>query len=283
MSDVDLTHASMIDKWILRRFNEVLENVTANMEKYEYALVGNELYSFVWDDFCSWYIELSKAGLFSDDETTRHASVSTLVTVLSGILRMLHPFMPFVTEEIYLAIPHDYESINLEVWPSKVEVAMSDAEMTSIRQLLTMIEAVRGIKADYQLKPSFEIDVIIKDDKGKIVEGNAAIQAILAKMCHATWVSIDSDEEMLTRTILNGTLSVPLASIVNVEEEIEKLTKELERLRKEIARGEGMLSNEKFVSKAPQAKVEAEKEKLEAYKAQYALSEKQLEVYKNKK
>ena len=102
-------------------------------------------------------------------------------------------------------------------------------------------------------------------------------------MCHATWVSIDSDEEMLTRTILNGTLSVPLASIVNVEEEIEKLTKELERLRKEIARGEGMLSNEKFVSKAPQAKVEAEKEKLEAYKAQYALSEKQLEVYKNKK
>ena len=81
MSDVDLTHASMIDKWILRRFNEVLENVTANMEKYEYALVGNELYSFVWDDFCSWYIELSKAGLFSDDETTRHASVSTLVTV----------------------------------------------------------------------------------------------------------------------------------------------------------------------------------------------------------
>lgn len=283
MSDVDLTHASMIDKWILRRFNEVLENVTANMEKYEYALVGNELYSFVWDDFCSWYIELSKAGLFSDDETTRHASVSTLVTVLSGILRMLHPFMPFVTEEIYLAIPHDYESINLEVWPSKVEVAMSDAEMTSIRQLLTMIEAVRGIKADYQLKPSFEIDVIIKDDKGKIVEGNAAIQAILAKMCHATWVSIDSDEEMLTRTILNGTLSVPLASIVNVEEEIEKLTKELERLRKEVARGEGMLSNEKFVSKAPQAKVEAEKEKLEAYKAQYALSEKQLEVYKNKK
>lgn len=283
MSDVDLTHASMIDKWILRRFNEVLENVTANMEKYEYALVGNELYSFVWDDFCSWYIELSKAGLFSDDETTRHASVSTLVTVLSGILRMLHPFMPFVTEEIYLAIPHDYESINLEVWPSKVEVEMSDAEMTSIRQLLTMIEAVRGIKADYQLKPSFEIDVIIKDDKGKIVEGNVAIQAILAKMCHATWVSMDSDEEMLTRTILNGTLSVPLASIVNVEEEIEKLTKELERLRKEIARGEGMLSNEKFVSKAPQAKVEAEKEKLEAYKAQYALSEKQLEVYKNKK
>ena len=102
-------------------------------------------------------------------------------------------------------------------------------------------------------------------------------------MCHATWVSMDSDEEMLTRTILNGTLSVPLASIVNVEEEIEKLTKELERLRKEIARGEGMLSNEKFVAKAPQAKVAAEKEKLEAYKAQYALSEKQLEAYKNKK
>ena len=110
VSDIDLSNASMIDKWILKRFNEVLENVTANMEKYEYALVGNELYSFIWDDFCSWYIELSKAGLSSDDETLRRATQSTLVTVLSGIVRMLHPFMPFVTEEIYLAIPHTQES-----------------------------------------------------------------------------------------------------------------------------------------------------------------------------
>ena len=112
IEDIDLTNVSMIDKWILKRFNEVLQSVTANMEKYEYALVGNELYSFIWDDFCSWYIELSKAGLQSEDETVRKAAQSTLVTVLSGIVRMLHPFMPFVTEEIYLAIPHTKESIN---------------------------------------------------------------------------------------------------------------------------------------------------------------------------
>lgn len=282
-ADIDLTHASMIDKWILRRFNEVLESVSANMDKYEYALVGNELYSFVWDDFCSWYIELSKAGLMSDDEVTRTAAKSTLVTVLSGILRMLHPFMPFVTEEIYLAIPHDKESINLESWPTAIDVDMHDEEMTSIRQLITMIEAVRSIRADYNLKPSFDIDVLISDEDGNIIKTDDKINAILQKMCHATWISQESDEEMMTRTILNGTLSVVMASIINIDEEIEKLEKELQRLGKEISRGEGMLSNQNFIAKAPQAKVDAEKEKLEGYRAQYALNEKQLEAYRNKK
>ena len=115
----------MIDKWILKRFNEVLENVTENMEKYEFALVGNELYNFVWDDFCSWYIELSKAGLQSADATVVTAARSTLVIVLRGIVRMLHPFMPFVTEEIYQAIPHLEESICISKYPTvKKDIAI---------------------------------------------------------------------------------------------------------------------------------------------------------------
>ena len=195
VSDIDLSNASMIDKWILKRFNEVLESVTTNMEKYEYALVGNELYSFIWDDFCSWYIELSKAGLSSDDDTVRKAAQSTLVTVLSGIVRMLQPFMPFVTEEIYLSIPHTEESIDLEVWPCAVEVAMSDEEMTAIRQLITMIEAVRSLRVDYNLKPSMDIDVIIRDEHGTALSSAAYINAILQKMCHATWIDADEQNE----------------------------------------------------------------------------------------
>ncbi|MEG0528625.1 MAG: class I tRNA ligase family protein, partial [Longicatena sp.] len=282
VKDIDLSNVSMIDKWILRRFNEVLASVSANMDKYEYALVGNELYSFVWDDFCSWYIELSKAGLMSDDVVTQMASKSTLVSVLSGILRMLHPFMPFVSEEIYQAIPHEMESINLDCWPTSIPVDLSDEEMTSIKQLITMIEAVRSIKADYNLKPSFDIDVIIKNEHGDILPSDTKINAILQKMCHASWVSEDREEEMMVRSILNGTLSVPLASIINVEEEIEKLTKELSKLQGEIKRGEGMLANPNFTNKAPEAKVNAEKEKLEGYKSQYTIVEKQLEDMKKK-
>lgn len=282
VSDLDLTHASMIDKWILKRFNEVLESVTANMEKYEYALVGNELYSFVWDDFCSWYIELSKSGLQSDDAEAVMAAKSTLVTVLSGIVRMLHPFMPFVTEEIYLALPHTKDSINLESWPQSIAVAMREDEMTAVKQLITMIEAVRSLRVDYNLKPSMDIEVIIKDETDAVMTADPYINAILQKMCHATWIMNESDQEMAIRPILNGTLCVPLAAIINVEEEIAKLSKELKRLAGEIKRGEGMLSNPNFVNKAPEAKVNAEKEKLEGYRSQYAIVEKQLEEMKKK-
>ena len=282
LEEVDLSNVSIIDKWILTRFNEVLENVTNNMDKYEFALVGNELYSFIWDDFCSWYIELSKAGLQSGDGKAVTAAKSTLITVLSGIIRMLEPFMPFVSEEIYLSMPHALDSINKEAWPEKVDIHMSEDEMTSVKQLITMIEAVRAIKVDYNLKPSMDINVIIKDEKETMITPDEKINAILQKMCHASWTAQESSEEMVTRPILNGTLSVPLASIINVEEEIEKLSKELKRLTGEIKRGEGMLSNPNFVNKAPEAKVNAEKEKLEGYKSQYAIVEKQLEEMKKK-
>ena len=282
LEEVDLSNVSIIDKWILTRFNEVLENVTSNMDKYEFALVGNELYSFIWDDFCSWYIELSKAGLQSDDTKAVTAAKSTLITVLSGIIRMLEPFMPFVSEEIYLSMPHALDSINMETWPEKANINMSENEMTSVKQLITMIEAVRAIKVDYNLKPSMDIHVIIKDEKETMITPDEKINAILQKMCHASWAAQESSEEMVTRPILNGTLSVPLASIINVEEEIEKLSKELKRLTGEIKRGEGMLSNPNFVNKAPEAKVNAEKEKLEGYKSQYAIVEKQLEEMKKK-
>lgn len=269
---LDLSNVSMIDKWILKRLNETIESVSTNMDKYEFALVGNELTSFVWDDFCSWYIELCKANLNSDDHAVKHAAVSTLVTVLSAIVRLLHPFMPFVTEEIYQSIPHRFESINLEAWPKLVNLTMSDEEMSSVNELITMIQAVREIKTAYNLKPSADVNIIIKAADGTLRPCDEKINAILNKMCHANWISEDSSEEVVTRTILNGTLSILLSDVINVEEEIAKCEKEIERLNKEIARGEGMLANPNFTNKAPEAKVNAEREKLEGYRQQLTLN-----------
>ncbi len=282
VKNINLSHASMIDKWIIDRFNHVLANVTANMEKYEFALVGNELYSFVWDDFCSWYIELSKASLQGDDKQAITATRSTLVAVLRGILCMLHPFMPFVSEEIYLSLPHDEESINLAKWPQHLDIAIDAKEASAVAQLITMIEAVREIKTAYQIKPSADISVIICDEKDEVRPVDENIDAILQKMCHAHWCETSQDEEMVVRAIRGGTLKVAAASIVDVEAEIAKLSKEVKRLAGEIKRSEGMLNNPGFVNKAPADKVQAEKEKLEAYRQQYEITSNQLKAYQKK-
>ena len=272
LEDIDLTNASITDKWIMDRFNTTLKNVTANMDRFEFALVGNELYNFVWDDFCSWYIELSKAALNGTDETAKKACVSTLVTILRGIVRILHPFMPFVTEEIYGILPREYASINLETWPAHIDVNMTTSEAEQVSQLITMIQAVREIKTQYNLKPSAEVDVIIKDTDGNLVPCNNEINAILMRMCKANWLSEKAEGETVSRTILKGTLEILLADIINTEEEIAKCEKELAKLTGEIKRCEGMLANPNFVNKAPEAKVNAEKEKLANYKEQYELT-----------
>lgn len=277
----DLSDISMIDKWIIKRLNTVIDNVTNNMNKYEFALVGNELYSFIWNDFCSWYIEFSKAGLNGSD--TRKASQATLYYVLKSIIVLIHPFMPFVSEEIYLSLFNDKESINLETWPTVYSVEFSNEEVDEVSNMISMIEAVREIKVSYNLKPSFDIDVIIKDNNSEIVNRNESIAAILMKMCHANWINEeDSNEEMVVRAIYIGSLGVPLSKIINVEEELAKLSNELNKLTQEIKRAESMLSNEKFTSKAPKEKVEQEKEKLDNYKNQYYTVEKRIKELESK-
>lgn len=265
--DVDLSSLSVADAWIINKLNETIEHVTANMEKYEFALVGNELYSFVWDDFCSWYVEMSKSELNGDDETAKKAAQSVLYTVLNAIVRLLHPFMPFVTDEIYQTLPHRYESSCQESWPTKIEhVASSD--LASMDRLISAISKIREVKNINDLKPNAPLHVMLKDLDGNILPAEEALAAIMQKMAKAEW--IDTLEGDLTvETIQGGSLYIPSGELSDPEEEKKKLNAEKERLEQELARSKGILSNKNFLDKAPADKVASEKEKQAAYEKQY--------------
>ena len=276
--DCDLSSLSIYDAWILNKLNRTVEHVTENMEKYEFALVGNELYSFVWDDFCSWYVEISKSSLNSDDEKARKATQSTLYVCLNEIVRLLHPFMPFVTEQIYLTLPHAQESINLETWPKAIS-DLPESDLESMERIISAIQKIREVKNANDLKPSAPIHVMLKDLNGNIIPVDAGLSAILAKMAKAEWK--DSLEGDLTvETIYSGSLYIPGSELSNPEEEMKKLNAEKERLESEIKRSNGILGNPGFLKNAPEAKVADERRKLDAYQKQYQVIIDRLNVLK---
>ena len=267
--DVDLSHLSEADAWILARLNTVLDHLNENMEKYEFALVGNELYSFVWDDFCSWYIEMSKASLQSSDEEVRKAAKSTLFVMLNAIVRLLHPFMPFVTEEIYLALPHEKESICLETWPEKV-TGVPMGHIAEMDRVVSVISKLRELKNDNGLKPSRRLSFILKDLDGNVIPVEENQKAMIDRMAKSDWVD-HLDGDLTVATVTGGSIYIPSQELLDVEEEKKKLTSERERLEGEVARSTKILSNPGFLAKAPAAKVEAEKAKLADYEKQLAV------------
>ncbi|MBR4456215.1 MAG: valine--tRNA ligase [Solobacterium sp.] len=264
--DVDLSTLSASDAWILNKLNLVLEHVTENMEKYEFALVGNELYSFVWDDFCSWYIELSKASLSSEDEQIRKGAQSALYVSLMAIIRMLHPFMPFVTDEIYGKLPHAKESICLESWPQKIE-HLPSSDLEGMDRLISVIQKIREIKTINGLKPSAVLDIEIRDLDGNRLKPDETQQVMLERLAKVTWKQ-ELDGDLAVSTVRSGSLYIPSAQLMDVSEEIEKMTAEKKRLEGEVKRSRGILSNQGFLAKAPKQKIELEEKKLEDYEKQ---------------
>ncbi|MDD6258831.1 MAG: valine--tRNA ligase [Erysipelotrichaceae bacterium] len=265
--DITFENLSVSDLWILNKLNHVNDHVSENMDKYEFAMVGNELYSFVWNDFCSWYVEMSKSALNSDDENAKKAAQSTLYVVLNNIVRLLHPFMPFVTEEIYLTLPHEKESICLETWPKHIE-NLPDTDLEEMERIISAISCIREIKNTNDLKPSAPIHVMLKDLDGNTLHVDPAFAAIMQKMAKAEW-SDQLDGDLSVETIHGGTMYIPSEELSDPEEEKKKLEAEKERLEKELDRSHHMLSNKGFISKAPEAKVQQEKDKLAAYEKQY--------------
>ena len=273
---LDPQSLSAVDQWILSRMNTVIDHVTLNMDRYEFAMVGNELYSFVWDDFCSWYIELSKANLYSENRNIVASTKAVLLTVLTNICKLLHPFMPFVTEEIYQSLPHDKESINVETWPDKIEFDSKENEKEFVDLALSIIVKVREIKQEYNMKPSNPLAISIVDEQGSVINLSEDYKRIIDRMCHVNFETIE-DEDILSRTLEKAILRVRMGDLVDYNEEKEKLEKEIDRLQKEIKRASGMLNNPNFVSKAPQAKVDQEKVKLASYEDQLHMTQANLE------
>lgn len=268
MENIKLENLSLTDKWIIKRLNDTLESVNVNMDKYEFALVGNELYSFVWDDFCSYYIEFSKSGLNSDDSVIKNATLSTLITVLNSIVKLLHPFMPFVTEEIYKTLNVNESSICIAKWPEKIDQDLTDAD--NVNGLIEIIKTVRQIKVDNNIKPSKVIDTLILNLDKSLYDINIIEADILMKMCKVNIVN-SIDGELMVRPLSIGTVNMLMDDVVDINAEIVKLNSEIENLEKEIKRGEKMLANPNFVQRANPEKVQSEKFKLENYKVQFKI------------
>ena len=280
-SALDFSHLNIADKWILARLNSVIKVVDEQMDKYEFVNVGTELYKFIWDDFCSWYIELSKVTLNGEDETAKNATVHTLVYVLNAIVRLLHPFMPFVTEEIYQSIPHQSESICIAPWPTVSEEFNNETIEDEVAYLIDIVKGIREIRLKYTIKNANEISYSIVTQDESLASRLEVYSPYVKKLCNA--VCLGQKMEIGTKDVASATIKggnmieISLVGLIDLAAEKAKLEKELQKLANEIKRGEGMLSNPNFVNKAPAAKVEAERAKLEDYKKKYSITEAKLQ------
>ncbi len=279
--DLCFDHLNIVDRWILTRLNHVIEMVNDQMDKYEFVNVGTELYSFIWDDFCSWYIELAKVNLNSDDEVAKNATVHTLVYVLNAIVKLLHPFMPFVTEEIYQSIPHAKSSICIEDWPVVNPAFNDDTCEEGVAYLIDIVKGIREIRAQYTIKNANEIHYTIFSNDASLAKLLQAYSPYVKKLCNASLDEITSTlitKDVATALIKGGNqIQVSLVGLIDLEAEKQKLEKELQKLTGEIKRCEGMLSNPNFVAKAPEAKINQEKAKLEEYRKKYEAVNEQLQ------
>ncbi|MGD2198135.1 valine--tRNA ligase [Lysinibacillus fusiformis] len=284
--EIDLTgEKSVADKWILTRLNETIERVTSLAERYEFGEVGRELYNFIWDDFCSWYIEMAKLPLYGEDETAKKTTRSILAYVLDQTMRLLHPFMPFITEEIWQHLPHDGESITVAPWPTvRTDLHFAD-EADNMKLLMDIIRSVRNIRAEVNTPMSKKVPLFISAKDAATVAVLEANKAYLEKFCNPDTLTIgeglEAPGQSMTAVITGAQVFLPLVGLINLEEEIARLEKELEKWAKEVKLVTGKLSNEKFVSKAPEALVNVEREKLADYESKHAVVLKRLEELKN--
>lgn len=276
LPELDVNSLQAADLWILAQLNEAIEKATLNLDRYELAIAANEMLHFAWDDFCSWYIELSKAALNSDDEKTVQNTKAVLAYVLKQILILLSPYMPFVTEHIYQNLPYEKESIQLESWPEVLELPSSEETVENMNVLISAIEAIREIKREYNLKPKEVIEIRVEDENGEVREFESAIVSMLEGMAKVH-LNSELNGDLLSRNIHKGLIRTEMSSLINLEEEKAKLEKQIAKLESEVARSEKMLSNPGFTSKAPAAKIEAEQNKLKANQDQLILSRRELD------
>ena len=260
-----------VDKWILSKCNTLVKDVTENMENYDLGIAVQKVYDFIWDEFCDWYIEMVKPRLYnSDDAKSQNAALYTLKSVLIDALKLLHPYMPFITEEIFCTLQSEEESIMISRWPKYSEDKNYPKEEKDIEIIKEAVRGIRNIRTEMNVAPSKKATVyVVSEDEG-IRRTFAEGKLFFATLSYASEVLVQKDktgiaDDAVSVMIAGAALYIPFAELVDIQAEIERLEKEEKRLAGEIARCEGMLKNEKFISKAPEAKVAEEKEKLAKY------------------
>ena len=265
------------DKWILSKVNTLARDVTENMDKYEMGIAVQKVYDFIWDEFCDWYIEITKTRTYNkeQDPVSANAAFWTLKTVLTEALKLLHPFMPFITEEIFCTLHPKEETIMLAKWPEYRADWNFPAEEEMLEHCKDLVKGVRNVRMEMDVPPSRKAKIFIVADDAALRETFEKTREAYQNLAGASDVSVQADkngieDDAVSVVIPGATLYLPLEDLVDFEKEKELLLKEKERLTKELARSRGMLSNEKFLSKAPEAKVQEEKEKLAGYEQMMA-------------
>ena len=256
------------DKWVLSKLNTLIAEVTENLEKYELGVAVQKVYDFIWDTYCDWYIELTKARLYSEDGDRKQTAIQVLLYVLDQVLRLLHPFMPFITEEIWQSIPHEGEALIVAQWPEYSEDLAFKTEEDHMESVMNAIRAIRARRTEMNVPPSKKAALYVLTSKPQVfVEGEGFIQR-LAYADEVTMLNAEPEnlDGMVTCTTADATLYIPMGQLVDVAKELERIAKELEKARKNLAGLEAKLSNGNFVSRAPEAVVNAEREKAQKAK-----------------
>ena len=261
------------DKWILSRLNTLVRDVTDNMEQYELGIAVQKVYDFIWDEFCDWYIEMVKPRLYSKEEAddrSKAAALWTLKNVLMDALKLLHPYMPFVTEEIFCTIQSEEESIMISRWPEYAKERNYEKEEAAIELMKEAVRGIRNVRTQMNVAPSRKAAVHVVSEKEEVRNVFEEGRLFFTSLAGASEVMIQTDragiaDDAVSVVVPNATLYIPFAELVDIGQEIERLTKEKKRLEGELARVNGMLNNERFMSKAPEAKVAEERAKLEKY------------------
>ncbi len=269
---VSLDDLTMADKWILSKVNRLAKDVTHHMDQFDMGIALQKVYDFVWEEFCDWYIEMVKPRLWNKEDTTRAAAIWTLKTVLIQSLKLLHPFIPFVTEEIFCNLQEEEESIMISAWPKFNEDWNFEKEEKAVETIKEAVRGIRTVRTSMNVPPSKKAKVFVVSEKAEIRTIFEDSKVFFAMLGYASEVFVQKDktnigEDAVSAVTAEAVIYMPFAELVDIEKEIERLKKEEARLTKELARSNGMLNNEKFTSKAPKAKIEEEKAKLEKYTA----------------
>ncbi len=262
---IEKTEKTIADKWILTRLSETAKAVGDNLEKYEIGLAGAKLYDFVWSEFCDWYIEAIKPSLYSSDARIKQNAASNIFYVLTNILKMLHPYIPFVTEHIYLSLPVHEETIMLSSYPTLREDLSFPEEKAEFEAVMDIIKAVRNVRAEMDVAPSKRLHVTVKTEREDILKKG---ESYLTKLAGIESVVYDKNyvpEKKVSSAVTSAAaVFIPLGDLVDYDKEIERLNKEKAAIQKEIAKSMGMLNNPGFVARAPENVVNAERDRLAA-------------------